>query len=249
MSSESPGPIYSLPLFPLHFVLFPQFPLHLQIFEDRYRAMISECIEREQPFGVVLIAEGEEVGSPAVPHDVGCIARIVAVEKMGDGRMNLLAVGEKRFRLMEYYEADLPYLVGRVENLDDIEWADDDPEKSARDLRRLLDKYLRLVAACTGIAVPAPALPDDPTALGFCMAAIIQIPPMEKQRFLAMTDPHVRLKAAKRLLRQQIKELESLKTSASETKTASPAEIRVLLAQRLDTKREFWQDYIRGARN
>jgi len=249
MSSESPGAIYSLPLFPLHFVLFPQFPLHLQIFEERYRAMISECIEREQPFGVVLIAEGEEVGAPAVPHDIGCVARILAVEKLAEGRMNLLAVGEKRFRLLEYSEAELPYLVGRVEDMEDGAWDEDDPEKAIRDLHRLLAKYLRLVAVCTGTPLPTPTLPDDPTLLGFCIAAMTQTPPMEKQRLLAMTDPHARLKSAKRLLRQQIKELESLNPSAKGAEPAAQTEVRVILAERLDPTREFWQEYIRGARN
>ena len=255
MSLESPPPIYTLPLFPLHFVLFPQFPLQLQVFEDRYHAMISQCIEREQPFGVVLIAEGEETGSPAVPHNVGCVARILAVKKLDDGRMNLLAIGEKRFRLLEYSEAEPPYLVGRVETLADRNCTEAELEKPLRDLHRLFRKYLRLLAECSGTVLPKLALPDDPTTLGFCIAAITQIPAMEKQRLLAMTDPHVRLKSEKRLLRQQIKELEILKTSAEqtdpieETDRIEEAGIRVTIAERLDTTREFWQTYLNNARN
>src|ERR1041384_3664016 len=149
MSSESSPTIYSLPLFPLHFVLFPQFPLQLHIFEERYRTMISECIERNQPFGVVLIAEGQETGEPAVPHGVGCVARILAVKTLEDGRMNLLAVGEKRFRLLEYAEADLPYLVGRGEALDDGAPSEADPDKPLRELHRLFRRYLNLLAECS----------------------------------------------------------------------------------------------------
>jgi Lon protease-like protein len=247
MTAES-STMFSLPLFPLHFVLFPQFPLQLQVFEERYRAMISGCIERSQPFGVVLIAEGQETGAPAVPHDVGCIARILAVKNLDDGAMNLLAVGEKRFRLLEYSEAELPYLIGRVETLDDGDWTDSEPEKPLRDLHRLFRKYLRLLADCSGMELPKLSLPDDPTALGFCIAAVSQIPALEKQRLLAMTDPQVRLKCEKRLLRHHIKELEMLKT-AEEGEPAVQTGPRVIYAERLNTSNDFWQSYLHDARN
>ena len=75
-----------LPLFPLNLVLFPGMPLPLHILEERYRAMIGECRDTEQPFGVVLIKEGLEVGGPADPFMTGTSARIVRVEDMDDGR-------------------------------------------------------------------------------------------------------------------------------------------------------------------
>jgi Lon protease-like protein len=249
MSTEPSSPIYSLPLFPLHFVLFPQFPLQIHVFEERYRAMISECVERNQPFGVVLIAEGQETGLPAVPHDVGCVARILSVKTLKDGRMNLLAVGESRFRLLEYSEAELPYLIGRVETLDDGEWTETEPEKPLRDLHRLFKKYLRLLAECSGMELPKLSLPDDPTTLGFCIAAVTQMSAMEKQRLLAMTDPQVRLKSEKRLLRQQIKELETIKTSSNDAEESEESGVRVIYAEPLDTTRDFWQTYLHEARN
>jgi Lon protease-like protein len=246
---SEPSSIFSLPLFPLHFVLFPQFPLQLHVFEERYRAMITECIDNNQPFGVVLIAEGQETGAPAVPHDVGCVARILAVKKLEDGAMNLLAVGERRFRLLEYSEAELPYLVGRVETLDDGDWQAAEPDKPLRDLHRLFKKYLKLLAECSGMDLPKLSLPDDPTALGFCIAAVTQIPAAEKQRLLAMTNPQVRLQSEKRMLRQQIRELETLKTSGTELGGSEPAGLRVIFAERLDTSRDFWKTYLFEARN
>src|SRR5215831_11247716 len=115
MPAEAPDPIYSLPLFPLHHVLFPQFLLRLHVFEERYKAMIRECVSRGAPFGVVLIQSGKETGDPAVPHSIGCTARILEIEPLEDGQMNLLAVGEGRFRLLDYREAEQPYLIGRAE--------------------------------------------------------------------------------------------------------------------------------------
>ena len=69
-----------LPLFPLHTVLFPEATLALQIFEPRYREMIGRCLAHDEPFGVVLILDGEEVGGPAVPRKVGTEAAIIATE-------------------------------------------------------------------------------------------------------------------------------------------------------------------------
>ena len=63
-------------LFPLHTVLFPGGPLPLRIFETRYTDMVRRCMREQQPFGVVLIEEGDEAGEVATTATVGCSARI-----------------------------------------------------------------------------------------------------------------------------------------------------------------------------
>src|SRR3954453_11337770 len=94
---EGPVP-EEIPLFPLNTVLFPGMPLPLHIFEPRYREMIGACVRDERPFGVVLIKEGREVGEAAMPFEVGTLAKIVGVERLDDGRMNVVTVGTDRFR-------------------------------------------------------------------------------------------------------------------------------------------------------
>src|SRR5947209_18080409 len=89
-----------LPLFPLEqVVLFPGMPLPLRIFEERYKVMIAACQLTDQLFGVMLIRSGREVGVAAVPERVGCTARMVRVDRLPDGQMHILSVGEHRFRL------------------------------------------------------------------------------------------------------------------------------------------------------
>ena len=63
-----------IPLFPLNAVLFPGGRLPLRIFEQRYMDMAKACLREDRPFGVCLIREGKEVGSPAIPVDIGCLA-------------------------------------------------------------------------------------------------------------------------------------------------------------------------------
>jgi len=99
-----------LPLFPLEVVLFPGMPLPLHIFEPRYKLMIAHCREQQQEFGVVLSRKHK-------PAQVGCSAEILKVIKeYPDGRLDILAVGQNRFRLLQVFE-DLPYLQGRVDFL------------------------------------------------------------------------------------------------------------------------------------
>src|SRR5438445_13035426 len=88
-----------LPLFPLNVVLFPHMPLPLHVFEPRYRQMIGDCLEEGHSFGVVAIEEGSESG-PATPYDVGTLAKIVRIDRLDDGRMNLLVMGAARFDVM-----------------------------------------------------------------------------------------------------------------------------------------------------
>src|SRR5438045_9705996 len=109
-----------LSLFPLNTVLFPGMPLPLHIFEERYKLMIGRCIEEERPFGVVLIQSGPEVGGPAVPHLVGTTAHIAAVKHADDGRMNLIAIGQERFQILEVVR-QAPYLIAPARALADKE--------------------------------------------------------------------------------------------------------------------------------
>src|SRR5919206_5035298 len=103
-----------LPLFPLHVVLFPGMRLPLHIFEDRYKLMIGTCMVTDETFGVALIRSGQEVGGPAEVFRVGTTARIASMERLPQGRMNLVVVGGERFRIVERLQTQ-PYLLGSVE--------------------------------------------------------------------------------------------------------------------------------------
>ena len=90
-----------LALFPLQTVLFPGGLLPLRLFEQRYLEMAKTCLREERPFGVCRIREGHEVGAPATPADVGCLARIARWDMAQLGVLNVLARGERRFRILE----------------------------------------------------------------------------------------------------------------------------------------------------
>jgi hypothetical protein len=95
------SPPAEVALFPLNTVLFPGGLLPLRIFEPRYMEMVSACLRGNEPFGVCLISEGKEVGAPAVPHPVGCLARIGQWDMPQLGVLNIVVRGERRFRIVE----------------------------------------------------------------------------------------------------------------------------------------------------
>jgi hypothetical protein len=94
-------PEESIPLFPLHTVLFPGGLLPLRIFEPRYLDMISRCLRTGSSFGVVLIRSGGEVGAPAVPHSIGTLADIVDWSSDPQGLLHIVARGGERFDIIE----------------------------------------------------------------------------------------------------------------------------------------------------
>ena len=170
----------TLRLFPLNTVLFPGQLLPLHIFEPRYRQMVGECIQHGQVFGVVLIRSGAEVGEADEPYDVGTTAHIVQVESEADGRMNLLCVGNARFRIAQLLH-DKPYLSGQVEL-----WPWEPYLEGSADLervRRQLDRYLRLLSEMADSPLDV-SLPAEPAALANIAASVLQVELSEKQHLL-----------------------------------------------------------------
>lgn len=179
--------MFELPLFPLNTVLFPGMPLKLHVFEERYKQMINWCIEKRQPFGVVLIKEGSEVEQPfsrmTEPYMVGCTAQITQVQPLPQGRMNIAAIGQERFQIFSLnYEQ--PYLVGNVEL---YPLKSDDPLevlRGGRTLRGWLVRYLQILADAGKIRFDASQLPNDPLALAYLGAVLLEIPMPQKQKLL-----------------------------------------------------------------
>jgi Lon protease-like protein len=135
-----------IPLFPLHTVLFPGVALPLHIFEERYRLMISRCLETETPFGVVLIRDGREVGGGQLSiAGVGTFAAIRESEKLADGRYEVLAVGVGRFAVREVDTEREPYLIATVDPLAERTEDPDEARRMVRRTTRRFVEYLHLV--------------------------------------------------------------------------------------------------------
>ncbi len=141
-----------IPLFPLHTVLCPGIVLPLHIFEERYRAMTRHCLETGEPFGVVLIRDGREVGTHAVATlaGVGAFAEIREAGRYPDGRYDLLAAATGRFVIEAVDAAREPYLVAKVTELPDDVGDEPQAERLAAAAIRRFVRYLDLMRARDG---------------------------------------------------------------------------------------------------
>ena len=173
-----------LPLFPLHVVLFPGAILPLHIFEQRYRLMIQFCLDNEHPFGVVLIKEGNEVGDPAEPFLVGTSVQIVEVDRLEDGRMNLITLGQYRFKVVDITQYE-PYLVGKVSvpYIEDVE-ADEKHQSLATKASQLYEDYESLLEKLIPGWEKPHDIPSSPCPLSYQIGARLHIPLEETQQLL-----------------------------------------------------------------
>jgi uncharacterized protein len=192
-----------LPLFPLGAVLYPGMLLPLHIFEERYRQLVRDLLERPEPrrFGVIAIRRGRETGVAGVHslYEIGCTATLRRVQEYEDGRYDLVTVGTQRFRLLGL-DQTLPYFRGDIELL-----ADDvvDPEAAApvvTAVQAAFRSYLDALTERGGAVVKVEDLPDEPALLSFLVAASMIIDLPERQGLLAEPDTVRRMNVERALL-------------------------------------------------
>jgi Lon protease-like protein len=141
-----------LAMFPLESALLPYQDLPLRIFEPRYSALVRHCLDSGEPFGVVLIARGREVGGGDSRCDVGSLTRITECVDHGSGRYALLCRTAERIRVCEWLPDD-PYPRAVVEI-----WPDEpgDPVTEAQILE-IADRVMALferIAQARGVELP-----------------------------------------------------------------------------------------------
>ena len=194
MKSES-----TIPLFPLGLVLMPATQLPLHIFEERYKLMIGECLAENREFGIAYFHGADILAT-------GCTARILKVfKRYADGRLDILAVGERRFLIKEILEKKA-YLEANVTYFDDDAGTED---QSCRDLAEkglaLLKQFSSILAADAGDLITAKM---DCKSVSFLIAGCEGFSHEEKQRFLEMTSTSERLTKSTQALEKMIKRMQ-----------------------------------------
>lgn len=184
-----------IPLFPLDTVLFPGGSLALKIFETRYMDMAKTCLKNDSPFGVCLIASGNETGVPALPHDVGTLARIARWDMPYPGILQVRCHGEQRFRIVSR----------RVETSGlqraDIEVAEDSGLLPLKGRHQFLAQLLSRIVDQLGDALHFQVLRfDDSAWVGHRLCELLPIDLPDKQKLLELDDHDARLDAVHQFL-------------------------------------------------
>jgi Lon protease-like protein len=184
--------VRDFPLFPLGLVALPTELVPLHIFEERYKAMIARCLDEPTEFGIVWMADDGL-------KQVGCACEIAEVlERMEDGRINLIARGTRPFRIDERQE-ELPYPAGTVEFLEDRGEA---PDEGLAE--RAHAAYADLVRQATD---RTPDVDEIAAMSAYQMAATVEFGLDAKQGLLDLRSETARLRLVTRLFRAAITRL------------------------------------------
>jgi Lon protease-like protein len=171
-----------LPIFELPAVILPGELMPLHIFEERYKRMIGDCMEREAPFGIVF--RDDEGGA----RRIGCTARVAQVlEQFDDGRMNIVVAGERPFRVLDRFQS-VDYPAGEVRPID----PDEEPggeDAAAADLAR--EAFAQLVEKVSG---EPPDLDELAAEDAYGIAARVELPAETKQRLLELRSEPERMR-------------------------------------------------------
>ena len=176
----------TVPIFPLQTVLFPGAILPLRIFELRYIDMAKACLKDASPFGVCLIREGQEVGTPAECD----------VEELGI--LKVKAEGLERFRILSHETNRQGLIVGEVERL-----ANEPDAVDAPGLAECAEFLRKVIAGIGAQRFGEPFRFDDATWVSFRLAEILPLRNDVKQKLLELTDAKLRLAILHKFLKQQ----------------------------------------------
>ena len=196
--------VRDFPLFPLGLVALPTELIPLHIFEERYKTMIGRVLDEQSEFGIVWMAEDGL-------RPIGCACEIAeVVERLDDGRINLIARGTRPFRIEERQD-ELPYPAGTVEFLEDRpESPDADAAQAAH------DAYADLVSEATD---RTPDMDEIGDMTAYQMAATVEFGLDAKQGLLDLRSEAARLKLVTRLFRAAIKRLDFVNRAQARART------------------------------
>ena len=185
-----------LSLFPLNTVLFPDGLLPLRIFETRYVDMVGRCMREGNPFGVVPIRSGAEVGGVVETAELGTTARIVDFSRLPDGLLGITCKGERKFRVLKLWQQPDGLNVGDIEYL---------PAEVVVELPveyHHLGDLLRKVLPELG--EPYASMPGNYTDASWVSARLAEILPVsaaDKAGLLELDEPLARLAQLNRIVR------------------------------------------------
>jgi len=194
----------ALPLFPLRSVLFPGGLLMLKVFEARYLDLISDCLRRQQPFGVVCLLQGGEVraGKSATVRfeSAGVLARLDEVDSEQPGVLRARCTGTRRFRLdcMAAQQADGLW-IGSAALMDD-----DETLAPSAELLPTVQALANAIATLKAQGAEPFNLPhrlDDAGWVANRWCEILPISLGAKQKLMELDDPQVRLQLVHEYLR------------------------------------------------
>lgn len=185
-------------------------PIHLHIHEERYRLLVQKAMAADHLLGTVCQTIEPYPIPPLTPSEIGCIAHIIHLKTLPDGQIDLIAVGQDRFRIFEVVSHH-PFPVGKVEVLPTESPRTLEVVRGASLLYKMVKSYIQCISEASNNRETESIqnhlhqfqLPDDPTLLIFMACEILQIPAFEKQKLLEILPAPQLLRTTLRIYRRE----------------------------------------------
>jgi Lon protease-like protein len=198
-----------LPIFPLPLVLLPNEMMPLHIFEERYRQMLTDVEDDRRLFGISLFQPTESFIEKPPVGTVGCVAEVREVETLPDGRSNILTIGLIRYRLLDYIEADEPYLVGDVDFFEDEAEDEEILTPLANEVFALFTRIAKAAHKLSGERGEFLEIPQaEPEQLSFLVTAAFNLDAETKYRLIETRSTIERLTLLREILVKAVGKME-----------------------------------------
>ncbi|MFA4028333.1 MAG: hypothetical protein GDYSWBUE_000213 [Candidatus Fervidibacterota bacterium] len=196
-----------LPLLEIGNVLFPHARVMIEVKERRSELMVTSCLARRMLFGVVLACP-DGIHVLAERKTAGTAASIIYVERSPDGILLVLTRGYRRFRVLEIMREE-PYPIARVQFPSGFITLHSGMLALSNRVAATFQRYVELVYEPRVFGQREFALPTSPLDLAFAAAAMLRIPPSEKQMLLEIFNTHELLASLLKILQREIARLNS----------------------------------------
>src|SRR5471032_289846 len=194
-----------LPILPLrNSVFFPGGVLPLAVGRQKTIALIKDAVRDDQVIGVVTQRKAEEEDPGAADlHQMGTVARIVKLLKMGEDNYSLVVQGLARFRVVELVQ-EHPYLKASIEPVEEKGPLDEvEIEALGINLKKLAREVIEMMPELPAAATELVESITQPGHLADLIAANVDVPIEEKQQVLETVDLKDRMKLVLELLNRK----------------------------------------------
>lgn len=122
----------TIPMFPLNMVILPGETKTLHIFEERYKQLVSDCVDNEAHFGIPFLHQ-KSMGNYGIEVKI-----INIIKRFENGEMDIVIEGVRSFKIIEFSKVLAPKLYGAAT----IQFEEDIADKPSNTLQEFIKEYM-----------------------------------------------------------------------------------------------------------
>jgi ATP-dependent Lon protease len=195
----------ALPVLPLReTITFPDTLTPLAVGQERSINLVNDVLSGNRMLAMVGSRDPEnDAPGPDDLFDVGVAGVVARMMKVPDGTLRILVQGAQRVRITDYV-AEEPYLVARIEVMEDELEPSDELEALTRNVQNTFSEIIEQIPYLPEELQLAVTNLDDPSALGHLIAGALRIPTEEKQQLLEELNVTRRLRRLSEILTREL---------------------------------------------